>query len=318
MLIRLAVVVACGCLAGCAWMPGFGKDDDEFLNETTEQIIYKGAQQNLRSGNYSAAITRLQRLEARFPFGRYAEQAQLELIYANYMAAHLGAAQSAADRFIRLHPQHPNVDYAYYMKGLTAHIGDRGFFDRFFAMDESKRDTSRLRDAFGYFSELVARFPDSSYAKDARQRMIYLRNVLAFAEVHVANYYMTRGAYVAASNRARLVVEEYSQTPAAPEALAIVIEANWNLGLRDSANDALRVLALNYPTYNAFDDQGNLVLASNFRQRNRSWFNMVTFGLLDRPKAPPPLEIKQPDGLAAPSPDPIAEETDPKQRDPLG
>ncbi len=284
-------------VSGCAWMPFVGGDEDEDLErETSEQALYRRAQAGLRTGNYTQSITRLQRLEARFPFGRYAEQAQLELIYANHMARDLDAAAAAAERFIRLHPQHPNVDYAYYMKGITALARDRGATGRFMKTELSHRDVSNLRQAFADFNDLIGRFPSSEFAKDAQQRMIYLRNVLAAAEVNIASYYLGRGAYVAAANRARHVVENYSQTPATADALALLIESNWKLGLKEAADDALEVLALNFPDYRGFDKNGKLVLKNVVENRRRSWLNMVTFGLLNRPDAPPPLEIPRPAG----------------------
>ena len=293
----MAAVCACAMAgAGCAWMPFVGDDDEEDIEaETSEQALYRRAQAGLRSGNYKNSITRLQRLEARFPFGRYAEQAQLELIYANHMARDLDAAQSAAERFIRLHPQHPNVDYAYYMKGLTALAGDRSSSSRFMRTELSQRDVSNARQAFANFSELVNRYPASEYASDAQQRMIYLRNVLADAEVYVATYYLSRGAYVAAANRARHVIENYPQTQAVADALAVLVESNWKLDLEDAARDSLRVLALNFPDYRSFDDEGKLVLANVLERRRRSWLNVMTFGLLGRVDAPPPLEITRAD-----------------------
>lgn len=285
-------------------MPFFGDDDDASLEEvTTEQILYNSAQASLRSGNFLVGIQKLERLEARFPFGRYAEQAQLELIYANYMSLNLEAAESAADRFIRLHPQHPNVDYAVYIRGLTAYTRDRSIFDRFMTSDASKRDTTSARRAFADFATLIRDYPESDYAKDARQRMIYLRNLIAQSEVNIANYYISRGAHVAAANRARAVIENYSQTPAVGDALAILVEANYKLGLEEAANDALRILSINYPRYPAFDDEGNFVLEETIRNRDRSWFNIMTLGLLDRPDVPPPIEIKHPEGFVPPEPE---------------
>lgn len=288
-------------MAGCAWMPFVG-DDDEAPEEveTTEQILYESAQSSLRSNNYRAGIEKLGRLEARFPFGRYAEQAQLEMIYANYMAGDFEAASAAADRFIRLHPQHDDIDYAYYLRGLIADAEGSGLFDRLRPADAAKRDTTNARKAFAHFAALLRDHPDSDYAKDARQRMIHLRNVIAESEIHVANYYISRGAHVAAANRARAVIENYSQTPAAAQALAILVEANYKLGLEEAANDALRILAINHPEYPAFDDAGNLVLEETIRNRDRSWVNVMTLGLLDRPDAPPPLKIRHPEGFQPP------------------
>ncbi len=288
---------------GCSWMPFFG-DDDEIDEEikTTENLLYRNTQHSLRIGNYEQAIQGLEQLEARFPFGRYAEQAQLELIFARYMSFDHEDARTAADRFVRLHPQHTHIDYAYYLKGLAAYNKNQGLMDRLFSSDKSKRDITSLRDAYADFAELLERYPDSQYVPDAKQRMIYLRNLLADSELHVADYYMRRGAYLAASNRARYVVENYSKSMAVPDALAIMIEANWKLGLPDAANDTLRVLAVNYPSYRAFDADGNLVLDRAIRNRDRSWMNVMTMGLLDRPEVPPPLKIEHPEGFVPPEP----------------
>lgn len=293
---RIAALLLCLSLAGgCSLIPFWGGDDDadaEADVDATEQYLYRNVQRSLRSGNYQQAIEHLELLEARYPFGRYAEQAQLELIYAHYMGYDPDAARSAADRFIRLHPQHPNVDYAYYLKGLASFNKNRGILDRLFATDLSKRDMTSAREAYADFTELLSRFPDSPYAPDARKRMLYLLNLLGHHELNVANFYMERGAYVAAANRARFVVENYSKSDAVPDALALLVEANYKLGLEDAANDALQVLALNFPDYQAFDEEGNLVLTEQIRNRDRSWTNLVTLGLLDRPDIPPPIKLK--------------------------
>ena len=289
-------------LSGCSWMPFIGDKNKgaEPDIDTTEQELYRNAQRSLRSGNYDQAISGLQLLDARFPFGRYAKQAQLEIIYAHYMSYDHDTARLSADRFMRQNPQHANIDYAYYLKGLAAFNKNRGLLDRLFATDLSKRDMTSARESYADFSQLLARHPDSRYAPDATQRMIYLRNMLADSEIHIANYYMRRGAYVAASNRARYVVENYSKSQAAADALAIIVEANWKLDLPVAANDALRVLAINYPSYPAFDESGDLVLAERVRNRDRSWTNLVSLGLLDRPDVPPPIKLEHPEGFEPP------------------
>lgn len=306
-------------LQGCVlWPFGSDEDVDGTVNEdedanTTEQILYRDVQRSLRSGNYQVAIGGLERLEARFPFGRYAEQAQLELIYARYMSFKHDDARAAADRFIRLHPQHADVDYAYYLKGLSAYNKNAGLADRLYSSDASKRDITSAREAYADFGQLLARYPESEYAADARQRMLYLRNLLARSELHVADYYMRRGAYVAAANRARYVVENYPQSDAVADALALNVEANWKLDLTIAANDSLRVLATNFPAYPAFDDDGSLVLAEAVRNRDRSWMNLMTFGILDRPDVPPPLKIQQPEDAEPIATRRDAPETDEKQ-----
>ena len=289
--------------AGCSWMPFIGgkdKDEEDEDINATEQMLYRNAQRSLRAGNYERAITGLERLEARFPFGRYAEQAQLELVYARYQSSDHDTARLAADRFIRLHPQHSNIDYAYYLKGLAAYNKNRGLLDRVFTSDISKRDMTSARDAYADFAELLRRYPHSDYASDAKQRMIYLRNMLAASEIHIADYYMRRGAYVAAANRARFVLENYPQAEPIPEALIVLVEAQYKLELPTAANDTLRVLAVNYPDHPAFDENGDLVLAERIRGRDRSWANLMTLGLLDRPETPPPLRLQHPEGFEPP------------------
>ena len=300
----LSVIVFSFTLGGCAWMPFFG-DDDESLEEdieTSEQLLYRNTQRSLRASNYEQAIQGLEQLEARFPFGRYADQAQLELIYARYMSYDHDEARDAADRFVRLNPQHANIDYAFYLKGLAAYNKNQTLMDRLFASDVSMRDISSARDAYADFAELLDRHPESQYVPDAKQRMIYLRNLLADSELHVANYYMRRGAYLAAGNRARYIVENFSKSMAVPDALAIMVEANWKLGLPDAANDALRVLAVNYSNYPAFDENGNLVLDEAIRNRDRTWMNLLSLGVLDKPEIPPPLKIQHPEGFVPPEP----------------
>jgi len=291
----LFVVLLSLSLGGCFLNPFWGDAEKKEEPETNEQLLYRSAQSSLRAGNYRDAISKLEALEARFPFGRYAEQAQLELIYAHYSSFDHEAARSAADRFIRLHPQHPSVDYAFYLKGLAAFNKNRGLLDRIAGAEAYKRDMSSARQAFADFSQLLVRFPESQYAPDARQRMIYLRNLLAASEVSIAHYYMRRGALVAAENRARHVVEGFEGSDSVDDALAILVEVNYLLGLEDAANDALKVLSRNFPDYEAFDKNGNFVFQQSIRNRDRSWTNMISFGLLDRPKVPPPIKIQTTD-----------------------
>lgn len=296
------LVCATLMLGGCSWLPFVGdREQADIEFETSEQRLYRDAQRLMRAGNYQQAISTLEALEARFPFGRYAEQAQLELIYARYQSFDRDGARSAADRFIRLHPQHSNVDYAFYIKGLSSFGENQGIMDRFFEQDHSKRDMVPARDAYADFAQLLARFPNSPYVADTKQRMIYLRNLLARHELAVADYYMRREALIAAANRAKYVLETYPQAEATADALAILVEANYKLGLEEEANSALRVLSLNYPGYSAFNEDGKLVLSKQIRNRDRSWANIMTLGLIDRPRVPPPIEIQHPDGFVPPA-----------------
>jgi outer membrane protein assembly factor BamD len=273
---------------GCSYFRGGERDAQA---DSTERQLYARAQSHLRSRNYESAIRVLELIEQNFPFGRYAEQAQLELIYARYRMGKMDDARRAADRFIRLHPNHPNVDYAYYMQGLAAFDENRGLLQRFAAVNPADRDTASARQAFADFSQLVHRFPESVYAPDARQRMIYLRNLLAEHELNVADYYMRRGAYVAAANRARGVVQHYSESTVTDDALAILVEANWRLGLDGAAQDALQILALNYPSHPGFSAPDTFEFQTAVESRDRSWVNILTLGILDRPDVPPPIRI---------------------------
>ena len=256
------------------------------MADTGEQQMYEQIQGYLQGGSYNDAVRALQLLESRYPFGKYAEQAQLELIYAHYQAYEHEAAVEAADRFIRLHPQNPNVDYAYYMKGLAAYTGNQDVFDRFIPTDLSERDTSQVREAFGEFAQLVARYPASPYAADARARMIYLRNLLARHEITVANYYFRRGAYLAATNRGAYVVENFQNTPAVADGLAVMAQGYILLGYNDLAKDTIAVLALNYPEHYSLDDNGEFQSVYTLDGLQRSWINKVSFGLFDPPEPP--------------------------------
>lgn len=248
--------------------------------ESTELAYYESAQSSLRSNNYANAVSKLQFLEARFPFGRYAQQAQLEIIYAYYRSAQPEAARAAADRFIRLHPRHPNVDYAYYLKGLASFDEDQNFLARLFPMDPSTRDPGAARDSFNDFDQLIRRFPNSEYAPDAQKRMQYLRNLLAASEINVARYYIHRGAYVAAANRGRYVFENLQGTAAVPDALAVMVEAYQLLGMEDLANDALLVLSANFPEHDSLDSNGQFRSNKSVKSSRKSWLNIITFGLM--------------------------------------
>lgn len=258
---------------------GCSSDGEEQTIEQTELEFYESANSSLRASNYQVAVSKLQQLEARFPFGRYAEQAQLEIIYAYYKSVQPEAARNAADRFIRLHPQHANVDYAYYLKGMASFEEDSNFLDRFLPTDPSKRDPGAARQSFNDFAQLISRFPESKYAPDAQKRMIYLRNLLAAYEINVARYYIYRGAYVAAANRGRYVFENFQQTPAVADGLAVMVEAYLNLDMEHMAEDALMVLVANYPDHPSLDESGNFILDKAIRNSEKSWLNIVSFGL---------------------------------------
>ena len=271
-------------LSGCSF---FGDDDDLQVGaDSGEQQIYFEAQRYLDNKNFGPAVRTLQLLESRYPFGRYAEQAQLELIYAHYGAYEYEAAIEAADRFARLHPQHPNVDYAYYMKGLAAFDIDGGFFSSLVPTDDTKRDISHVKEAFAEFVQLLARFPDSAYASDARARMVHMRNMIARHEIHVANYYFRRGAYMAALSRGRWVVEHMQQTPSVADGLAIMAQAYILLDMNELAVESINVLNANYPDHPSLNAEGQFQSAYDLDGMHRSWINQLSFGLFDPPKPP--------------------------------
>jgi len=228
---------------GCSLLPEqIDKTKDWSANQ-----LYSAAKQELSQQNYEQAIKYFESLEARYPFGKYAQQAQLEIAYAYYKFDEPDLAITAADRFIKIYPRHQNVDYAWYLKGLVNFNRGRGLVDRVLPQDPTERDTNTMRAAYDDFNQLVQRYPDSIYARDSAQRMIYLRNSMAEYELHVADYYMRRKAYVAVVNRAKYVIENYQRTPSVPDALVYLVRAYRILEADDLAADALKVLRLNYP-----------------------------------------------------------------------
>jgi len=258
-----ALLLATSLLTGCSLFGG-GTDDsrdagasgapsvaDEEVAypDLGERELYEEARESLDRGNFTAAISRLEALDTRFPFGGHAEQAQLELIYAYYEIDDWEATRAAANRFIRLHPSHPQADYALYMRGLAAWQAGRFSLERLKLIDISKRDLGASRDAYTDFRELVRLYPNSQYAPDARQRIVYLRNILARHELHVAEYYLRRGAYVAAVERGRWVLENYPESEATRDALAMMVEGYLGLEMDDRAREVLRVLIDNAPNH---------------------------------------------------------------------
>ena len=248
--------------------------------EKTEQTFYQEARDALNNKNFLIAIDRLEQLESLYPFGRYAEQAQLELIYAHYMTSDMEAVLADTERFIRLHPLHEQVDYAYYMRGLATYEMSFVLVERYFDKETARRDPTPLQDAFKHFSELLIRFPDSPYTADARARMIFLRERLASHEIEIARYYMKRHAYMAAANRCTDVLLHYQKTEAVADAMAIQIEAYEALGMQQEANQSLALLKLNYPDHPQLED-GRFVNSGLAMGDRRSFWNIISFGLLD-------------------------------------
>jgi outer membrane protein assembly factor BamD len=242
----LSLILISLWLGGCA---GLSKPPEQPETDWNVERYYSEAKAALNAGDYQQAINYYEQLESRYPFGAYAQQALLESAYAYYKFDEPESALAALDRFIRLYPLNPHMDYAYYLKGLVNfHLGV-GILEKYIPRDESQRDPRSAKDALKEFKTLVKRFPESKYAKDAAQRIVHLRNQLAQHEINVAYYYMRRGAHIGAINRAKYVVENYQRTPAVPEALAIMARGYKILGLDDLVEDTLRVLESNFPDY---------------------------------------------------------------------
>lgn len=284
-------------LSGCSSDENFGNSGEDFL--FTEGV------RSINISNWARAITIFQQLEAQFPFGQYAEQSQLELIYAYYRNSEPEAARAAADRFIRLYPDSESLDYAYYMKGMAYYSEDSRILGRYLPTDPSKRDPGKARESFADFAQLLNIYPNSQYAGDARARMVYLKNLLAAYEVHVAEFYITRQAYLSSLNRARYVVENYQGTPAVPRALEIMVEMYLRLGLNDLADASLEILKLNYPDSPQLTPEGNFIVSAQITDPDMLY--SLTFGLLgsnkkDAPLAPSrrPVRIEGQEGFTVP------------------
>ncbi|HXZ97657.1 MAG TPA: outer membrane protein assembly factor BamD [Burkholderiales bacterium] len=254
----LALILAL-LLSACSM---FAKEEEPNLSANK---LFSDAMENMSDGNYEEAIKKFETLEARYPYGRYAEQAQLEVAYAYYKQEDAASATAACDRFIKLHPTHPNVDYAYYLKGLANFNENLGLISRFGGQDMTERDPKQARESYNTFKELVTRFPNSKYAEDSAARARYLLNGLANFELQVALYYMKHKAYVAAVNRAQYIVTNYQQTPSTEQALMIMVKCYDALGMTQLRDDSLRVLKQNFP---------NSQYLSESPQGGKSWWKL--------------------------------------------
>ncbi|ATZ12385.1 outer membrane protein assembly factor BamD [Erwinia amylovora] len=225
-------------LAGCS-----GSRDG--VPDSPPSEIYATAQQKLQDGNFKGAITQLEALDNRYPFGPYSQQVQLDLIYAYYKNADLPLAQAAIDRFMRLNPTHPNIDYVIYMRGLTDMALDDSALQGFFGIDRSDRDPTHARDAFKDFSQLLRGYPNSQYATDARKRLVFLKERLAKHELSVTEFYTKRGAYVAVVNRVEQMLKDYPDTRATRKALPLMENAYRQLQLNAQAERVAKIIAAN-------------------------------------------------------------------------
>jgi len=235
------LVVLAALIVGCA------TDLDDETAGWSAQRLYGEAKDAMSSKDWPRAIKYLEKLEARYPYGRFAQQAQLEIAYANWKDNERAAGIAAVDRFIKLYPNHANVDYAWYLKGLINFNDQYGMMYQLTSPDMSDRDPRSTRESFAAFKEVVTRFPESKYTPDSAARMRYLVNALAAHEVHVARYYLKRGAYLAAANRAQYAIQHYPQAPALEEAVFMLVLAYDRLGMNDLRDAADRVMRSNFP-----------------------------------------------------------------------
>jgi outer membrane protein assembly factor BamD len=237
----LAIGVLLG-LSGCGSTP----TNDETAGWSAQKI-YTEAREEMRAGGWDKAIKLLESLESKYPFGRYAQQAQIDIAYSYWKNNDIASSVAACDRFMKLYPNHENLDYIYYLRGLAQFNEDLGLLGKVSRQDPTERDNRGLRESFDTFKTLINRFPQSKYAEDSRLRLKYLVNALAQYEVHVARYYMRRTAYLAAANRAQYMITTYPNAPAQEEALYILASAYDAMGMTDLRDDARRVLDRTYP-----------------------------------------------------------------------
>ena len=257
----LLAISAILILSGCAGSEG-QKDDTDIWSESK---LYSEATDKLNDADFAKCGKYFDKLEARFPFGPYSQQAQINAAYCYWKAQEETQALVAIDRFIKLHQGSPNLDYAYYLKGLITFNDDLGWLGKFTGQDLSERDPKAAKEAFESFKVVVERFPNSKYAPDALDRMRYIVNSLAEADVIVARFYYQRGAYLASANRAQLVIRDYDRAPAVEEALYLLYKSYEKLGMVDLANDTARVFKLNFP------DSQMLVTGQRVQKERRWW-----------------------------------------------
>ena len=257
LLINLVLITL---LSSCSYWESALKQADPTIGMSAAEIYAQG-KEFLDVEDYPNSIKYFDILEARYPFGKYSTQAMLDLAYAAYQSNLKDEAIVNCDRFIRLYPNHPNVSYAYYLRALSNFDKDRNFITEIFAQDPSKYDVTKLRQSFDDFTIVVNKFPKSKYAKDSRNRLIYIKNMIAENELYIAKYYSKRSAHVAAIERVKYMLKNYSGTPSSEEGLLVMINSYNNLKMKDLAYDTSRVLKENYPEYTITETKNNFIKA---------------------------------------------------------
>jgi len=256
--ILLINLVLTTLLSSCSYWESALKEADPTVGMSAAEIYAQG-KEFLDVEDYPNSIKYFDILEARYPFGKYSTQAMLDLAYAAYQSNLKDEAIVNCDRFIRLYPNHPNVSYAYYLRALSNFDKDRNFITEIFAQDPSKYDVTKLRQSFDDFTIVVNKFPKSKYAKDSRNRLIYIKNMIAENELYIAKYYSKRSAHVAAIERVKYMLKNYSGTPSSEEGLLVMINSYNNLKMKDLAYDTSRVLKENYPEYTITETNNNFI-----------------------------------------------------------
>lgn len=257
-------------LSGCA------KDQSAADLAKAERTLYLEAREALEGNNFIRSLELLEALETKYPLGRFSEQSLLEQIYAQYRSQDYERARATADRFTRLHPRHAQVDYAYYMKGLSSYMAGRYMLEGLELIDISERDLGATRDAFSDFDTFLRRYPDSRYANDARQRMLYIRNVLARREIFIAQFYIRKSGYVAAIKRSQFALENYPTSGISGDALATLSEAYLHLGMKEEAFEALSLLKSQYPQHKQLTENGKLKLLKPLGEKGQApWKALV-------------------------------------------
>ena len=283
--ILLLTIVMLILLSSCSYIEKALEEPDPTINMSAAEIYVQG-KDFLDAQDFINAIKLFELLEARYPFGTYSTQSMLDLAYANYAANLKDEAIVEANRFIRLYPNHPNVDYAYYLKALANFDKDANFFTRMIGHDQSKYDVTRLKQSFNDFSLVINKFPKSKYAKDSRNRLLYLKNTMAANELYIAEYYSKRSAHLAAIERIKYLFKNYGGTPSTEEALNLLIHSYNELEIYDLAYDSARVLLKNYPEYKIVSSNSNqpIMVKKNIKIKTKetvekikdeSWFDYL-------------------------------------------
>ena len=283
--ILLLTIVMLILLPSCSYIEKALEEPDPTLNMSAAEIYVQG-KDFLDAQDFINAIKLFELLEARYPFGTYSTQSMLDLAYANYAANLKDEAIVEANRFIRLYPNHPNVDYAYYLKALANFDKDANFFTKMLGHDQAKYDVTNLKQSFNDFSLVINKFPKSKYAKDSRNRLIYLKNTMAANELYIAEYYSKRSAHLAVIERIKYLFKNYGGTPSTEKALNLLIHSYNELEIYDLAYDSARVLLKNYPEYKIVSSNSNqpIMVKKNIKIKpketvekikDESWFDYL-------------------------------------------